>query len=262
MGVISTDKWLSNAYDDPIKVCEKMEKLFPGADAADIYHHLTVNGMYQIPLKNGEKLIRRLQQKKVWSYVQKEFTHLKDIWDGPDIPIFIFPSDPYNRKLKQESNGKSGLAFRDKLFLFISDETSKTETKALLIHEYNHVCRLEKYAKKEQDYKLLDSVILEGLAEQAVHEKLGEDYVASWCKYYSDEMLEKWWKTKLSPNSNISKSDRNHQALLYGLHFQPKMLGYSVGYYLVQKYATENNVSTKDLMTLSSEEISQLKTKK
>ena len=63
MGVISTDKLLLNSYDDPIKICEKLEGLFPGADAAEIYHHLMVNGMYQIPLKNGDKLIRHLQQK-------------------------------------------------------------------------------------------------------------------------------------------------------------------------------------------------------
>src|SRR5690625_592670 len=257
MGVISTNQWLSDAYNDPIKICEKLEQFFPGADAAEIYQHLMVNGMYQVPLKNGEKLIEHLRRNKVWSYIQKEFSHLKDIWDGPDIPIFIFPSDSNNRQLRMESNGKSGIAFADKLFLFISDETSKKETKALLIHEYNHVCRLQQYEEKEKDYILLDSIILEGLAEQAVHEKLGEDYVASWCKYYPDEMLERWWRTKLSPNSNTPKSDRNHHALLYGLHFQPKMLGYSVGYYLVQKYAKEKNINIKDLMGLPSEEIAQ-----
>jgi len=261
LGVISTDKWLLDHYDDPIKICKKLEGLFPGADDAEIYHHLMVNGMYQTPLKNGKQLIRYLQKKKVWSYVQKEFTHLKSNWEGPDIPIFIFPSDMNNRRLKQENNGKSGLAFADKLFLIISDETSKNEAKALLIHEYNHVCRLQKYKKKERDYVLLDSIILEGLAEQAVHEKLGEDHVASWCKYYSDKMLEKWWKTKLYPNSNIPKSDRSHRNFLYGLRLEPKMLGYSVGYYLVQKYAKENNLKSKELMTLSSEEIAQLKEK-
>ncbi|GAB3793239.1 DUF2268 domain-containing putative Zn-dependent protease [Virgibacillus kimchii] len=257
MGVISTDMWLLDDHNDPIKICDKMESLFPGVDSADIYHHLMVNGMYQIPLKNGKQLIQHWQRKKVWSYVDKEFTHLKNNWNGPDIPIFIFPSST-NRELKKENNGKSGLAFADKLFLFISDETSRDETKALLIHEYNHVCRLRKYNKKEQDYVLLDSIILEGLAEQAVHEKMGEEHVAKWCKYYPDDMLEKWWKTKLLPNSSIPKSDRRHQNLLYGFRLNPKMLGYSVGYYLVQQYVKENKLNSKDLMSLSSEEIAQL----
>ncbi len=258
MGVISTDKWLIKAYDDPIKMCEKLEALFPGADSTEIYHHLMINGMYQTPLKNGKQLIRYLQRKKIWDFVRKELTHLKHIWNGPDIPVFIFPSSD-SRRLKQENNGKSGLAFADKLFLFISDETSKEEMRALFIHEYNHVCRMQKFPKKEKDYVLLDSIILEGLAEQAVHEKLGEEHLASWCKYYPDDMLEKWWKTKLIPNRDIPKTDRSHHDLLYGLRFQPKMLGYSVGYYIVQKFAKENKMNTKDLMTLPSEEIAQLK---
>ncbi|WP_369010262.1 DUF2268 domain-containing putative Zn-dependent protease [Oceanobacillus alkalisoli] len=54
------------------------------------------------------------------------------------MPIFIFPSDRSNTEI----NGKSGLSFHDKLFLFISGETSLTEIKALLTHEYYHVCRL------------------------------------------------------------------------------------------------------------------------
>jgi uncharacterized protein YjaZ len=237
-----------------------MEDLFPGAKDTDIYQHLMVNGMYQTPLKDGKKLIQRWQRKNIWRFVYREFTHLRSTWAGPDIPIFIFPSSS-NRMLKKENNGKSGLAFADKLFLFISDETSKEEVKALLIHEYNHACRLRKYTKKEQDYVLLDSIILEGLAEHAVHEKLGKEHVANWCKYYPDEVLEKWWKTKLLPNSHIPKTDRKHHELLYGFRLYPKMLGYSVGYYLVQNYAIEKDLNAKELMSLPSEEIAQIDTR-
>lgn len=260
MEVIATDKWLLRDHDDPVKICEKLEGLFPGADAIDIYQHLMMNGMYQTPLTDGKKLVHRLQDQQVWEYVQKQLKHLKQGWKGPDVPVFIFPSNVHNRRLKQESNGKAGLAFSDKLFLFVSDETSKDEIKALLIHEYSHVCRMQKYPKKEQDYVLLDSIVLEGLAEQAVYEKMGKDHLASWCKYYSDEALEKWWKKIILPNRNIPKSERNHHFLLYGLRLYPKMLGYSVGFHLVQKYTKEKKIKVKEMMPLSSEEIAQLKT--
>src|SRR5699024_2978860 len=105
-------------------------------------------------------------------------------WNGPNIPIFILPSDQHNRKLQRELSGKSGLTFQDKLFLFISEDTSESELKSLFTHEYNHVCRLSQYPK-EEDYTLLDTIILEGLAENAVRERFGDQATANWTRHYS-----------------------------------------------------------------------------
>ncbi|MCQ6275510.1 DUF2268 domain-containing protein [Bacillus sp. V3B] len=257
MSVVRTDKWLLNLYDKPIEMCEKIEEYFDGARASEIYHYLTLHGMYR-PLQNGNKLVRSLQENKVWEIVHKEKRKLQNMWEGPDVPVFIFPSDINNRKIKRDFNGKSGLAFQDKLFLFISEDNEETEIKALLTHEYNHVCRLAKLQKKEEDYVLLDTIILEGLAENAVRERLGKEFVSTWTSYYSNEELDRIWKKLVCPNRNILKADRKHQDILFGLGYYPKMSGYCVGYYLVKNYIEANSLTSKDLLSIEATHIAQL----
>lgn len=114
-----------------------------------------------------------------------------------------------NPKIMRDQNGKSGLAFKDKLFLFLSDQNSDNEIRALFVHEYNHVCRLAKNDKQEENYILLDSIILEGLAENAVRELVGEEYLAKWTSYYTEGQLNQMWKKIIYPNSNIPKTIQN-----------------------------------------------------
>ncbi|MBP1968471.1 uncharacterized protein YjaZ [Virgibacillus natechei] len=261
MGVIRTDKWLMDSYDKPIDICENLEKYFDGASASEIYNYLLSHGMYRQPSRNGNnEIVDHLKEKKVWHIVQDESQKLRKLWSGPNIPIFIFPSDTSNRKLKQDFNGKSGLAFKNKLFLFISNENKEEEIRALFAHEYNHICRLSKFKKSEKDYVLLDTIILEGLAENAVREKFGEEYLANWTAYYSNEELKKLFNHLILPKKDVHNQERKHQEILYGLRFYPKMVGYSVGYYLVKKYIDENNTLSKDLLSFPTSKIAQIKT--
>src|SRR5699024_5564490 len=105
-------------------------------------------------LKNRLSLVKKLQKKNIWHIVNKEEKQLQKIWGALDVPIFIFPSETSNKRLKKDFNGKSGLAFKDKLFLFVSENNEEDEIRALFSHEYNHVFRLSKYDKDESDYKL------------------------------------------------------------------------------------------------------------
>ncbi|PAV29195.1 Zn-dependent protease [Virgibacillus profundi] len=258
MSVIRTDKWLLDLYDRPVELCEKLTAYFEDVYAPEIYNHLISHGMYRYPLKNGKEFVRQLQDNKVWELVQKEKRQLQKLWEGPSIPIFIFPSDPNNRKMKQEHNGKSGLAFNDKLFLFISKDNTEKEIKALFTHEYNHVCRLTSYSKKEEDYVLLDTIILEGLAENAVRERFGEKFVAGWTTYYSEDQLKELWNGLVLPNKNTLKMERKHQDILYGLRRYPKMIGYCIGYYLVTNYMKTNKLTSKELLEIKSDTIAQV----
>lgn len=254
MVVVRTDKWLLDSYSNPVKICEHLEKYFDDASSEEIYRYLTLHGMYR-PYRNGAEIVSKLSNKNIWKIVDKEFKHLQKIWKGPDIPVFIFPSENRNRRMKQDFNGKSGVSFKDKLFLFLSEENDVKEIQALLTHEYNHTCRLTKYHKKEKDYTLLDSIILEGLAENAVRERLGEGPVAAWTSYYSDEELEKFWNTLFLPKIDIKKNHHKYHDLLYGLRFYPKMVGYAVGHYLVRKFIETSGLSVQELMNLETEKI-------
>lgn len=259
MTVINTDKWLHESLDNPIEMCERLEKNFIGVSSNEIYQHLVMHGMYQQPLDDGKELIKELQEKDTWETVQKAESRLRKKWGGPNIPIFIFPADSKNRNLSRNFNGKSGLAFADKIFLFVSPHNSESEIHALFTHEYNHTCRLTKYEKDEDDYVLLDTIILEGLAEAAVLEQLGDEYTAKWTTYYSDDELKRIWQRLILPASRLPKHHHRHQKILYGKYFYPKMAGYAVGYYLVNKYMEKNDLKSKELLVISSEEIAQCK---
>lgn len=257
MSIIRTDQWLEDFYEQPIKLCEKIKEFFDGAQAYEIYHYLTLYGMYR-PYKNGKDQVRKFRENKVWEIVQNEEQQLQKIWEGPDVPVFIFPSDTKNKQFKNDFNGKSGLAFKNKLFILISEDTPEKELRALFTHEYNHVCRLCKFQKDEEDYVLLDTIILEGLAENAVLERYGEEFISAWSSCYSAGELEKIWSSLVYPNRNLFKADLKHQEILYGLGPYPKMTGYCVGYYLVRKYIKENSLTSCDLLNTPSDKIARL----
>jgi uncharacterized protein YjaZ len=258
MGIIRTDKWLLEHYESPLHVCEKLEDYFQ-ATALEIYDYLYVHGMYH-PVNNGINHLKPLLKANPWKVIQDEYHTLQELWEGPDIPIFIFPFNNSDSELALHTGGKSGLAFRDKLFLFLSEENSELEIRALFTHEYNHVCRLEKYRKKEEDYTLLDTIILEGLAECAVKERYGKKYQAKWISTYDEVELKELWNTIIYPNQNVRKNDYKHQELLFGSSKYPKMIGYCVGYYLVTRYIETNNISISELLVHSSREIAHKKT--
>ncbi|GGA87342.1 DUF2268 domain-containing protein [Ornithinibacillus halotolerans] len=253
MAVLPTNKWLEVAYDSPEKIYNKLAKYFHNQSTRKIADILISNGMYQKSEKNGDKLVKLLLEKNVWGIIKQEENYLKQKWNGINIPIFIFPSNPYNRKITEQYNGRNGLAFYDKIFLFVSETTTEEELKALFTHEYNHACRLKHHGKKEDEYTLLDLVVLEGLAENAVQERFGKEQLAPWTKYYSEKELKNIWNKFIYPNKDLSKFDQKTSKLLYGNSFIPNMAGYSTGYYIVRQFIIQTRLKSHELLTLPTE---------
>ncbi|WP_432361181.1 DUF2268 domain-containing protein [Sporosarcina sp. UB5] len=257
MTVVRTDNWIEEAGGDPFKVCTQLIQYFPTASASEIHHHLTMFGMY-MSTKQGEELSKKLRKINAWEIISDEMEQLRSKWKGPSVPVFIFPSDSNNKVLVRDFNGKSGLAYKDKLFLFISPHNTETEIRAILTHEYNHVCRLNMFPKREDDCTLLDTIILEGLAEMAVEERFGKASTSFWTSLYSERQLAKFWKEFVYPNRKQLKDSDTHEEVLYGLSRYPYMTGYAVGYYIVRNFLKGTDYRTEDLLTLKSAEIAQL----
>lgn len=251
MPIVRTDEWLEK---HPLKLCERLTPYFEHATARGIYLHLTHHGMYSSTEKVTET-VTEMKQKRIWERVDALYQQLRKRWNGPDIPIFIFPANARNRKLARDFNSKGGLAYHDKLFLFLLPHHETKEIAAVLTHEYNHVCRLEKQPKEE--YTLLDGIILEGLAEQAVGQFVGKAYEAKWTTYYSDDELRKFWRKYVAPHQSIPPSHSLHDRLLYGRGWYPPLLGYAVGYGIVRQ-ALQKGESFSKLMEIPSERIVQL----
>ncbi|MDQ0230598.1 uncharacterized protein YjaZ [Metabacillus malikii] len=100
---------------------------------------------------------------------------------------------------------------------------------------------------------MIDIVIMEGLAENAVREELGEAAVSSWAKRYNDDQADRLLERIIMPNHELTRKHPITTQILYGTGLYPNMVGYAVGYYLVQKYMNRTGCKTKDLIGVAAE---------
>lgn len=253
LGGVKTDKWLETDFHRPLEICERMRESFGGDSAKRIYQYLLDFGMYR-PNRRTLEAFNELKERKAWEHLEKIILKYKRKWQGPDVPVYLFPKQAGGMfSTRSNDTQKSGVSFEDKVFLFISPLEDEKELEALFVHEYHHVCRLNKQKKEVKDYTLLDSVILEGLAENAVLEMCGERYVAKWCNQYSSQELSKIWNHEFKEHLYLKKIDRLHDDLLFGLKKYPPLIGYALGYKIITLYKEKNKLSISDSLTLTSE---------
>ncbi|MBT2689039.1 hypothetical protein J7I93_12670 [Bacillus sp. ISL-47] len=198
--------------------------------------------MYK-PDRNSQNTFRELREKDAWRLVEKIYLKYKHKWAGPDIDVYIFPAAAgglFSRKA-----GKSGVSFKNMLFLFLTPDLDEKELEALFVHEYHHSCRINSQRKSLEEYTLLDSIILEGLAEHSVEMYVGKEYRGKWCTLYSNEEIRHLWEKVLKDHLKMRKEERLHQKLLYGESPYPELLGYAVGYEIIREYREKKSFSTK-----------------
>ncbi|KOS66895.1 hypothetical protein AEA09_15430 [Lysinibacillus contaminans] len=256
MSVMPTQKWLLKWLEDCKKtsgksfeeiqcevICSPLIDLFLNASPEEIQYELRQNGLFE-PHETLD--VVELEAKGVWQLVQAEYVLLKERWNGPDIPIFIFPITRVNAVAR-----KNGVAYKDAVFLFVSEELEKEELRALIAHEYNHVCRLHYINKSLDDVTLKDSLLLEGLAECAVEELYGDKWLAPWLKLYTKDELLLIWQEHFLPSLGV-QGLYNHFEFLYGGQL-PKWIGYCIGYEIVRSY--KKNYPSNEIHEKTTDEI-------
>ena len=177
------------------------------------------------------------------------FNQYKSLWHGPDIPIYIFP---IHSSVKE---ARSGVSFKDKMFLFLSPLVDIKELESLIVHEYHHVCRLNQGTKFVHEYTVLDSMVMEGFAEFAVRKYCGEKNNAKWVHRFTDEQLENFYERYIKQYLDVKRTDQIHDRIIFGKGFYPELLGYSVGYWLVKKANQKQDFSIEETFLIKSEEI-------
>lgn len=252
LGVIRTDLWMEADFYNVEKICEKLSSDFSRDRPGKIYSYLNQFGMYK-PDRKSYEMFKELKEKKYWEKTEKIFRKYKRAWNGPDISIYIFPLSARNSLFSKSNTRKSGVAFKQNLFLFITPFTDEMELEALFVHEYHHTCRLQKLNIKIEDATLLDSMILEGLAEHAVQESCGKKYTAEWCRYYSDKEIIQFWESFLKRSIHTKKLSKLHDDILYGRGRYPRMAGYSAGFVIVSMYREKKRFSFRDSFNIPSE---------
>ncbi|MCY7777722.1 DUF2268 domain-containing protein [Bacillus haynesii] len=260
MSIASTYEWLEQASSVQ-ELSSFLTPYFKGAskaDAAAIVSHLQTHGMFR-SWTDGEHTMKQLKKNGVFQHVRREEQLLCKRWNGPDVPIFILPVDERNRRIRVEFGSKSGLAFSDKLFLFLSADLPRSSISAIMTHEYNHVCRLENMPKEENKMTLLDTIILEGIAEYAVFERLGEAETTAWTSYYTEKQLRHFQDRFVKPHFELRRHEgRLFSNILFGKGHYPDMLGYAVGYSIVKKHLSARNLKVADVLAFPSEDFIKL----
>lgn len=242
MGIIQTAQWLHKEFDRPIKICERLIPYFNELNANAIYHQLLRFGMFK-PSRAAKNTFETMLKENKWDKMREIYLHYRKKWDGPEIPIFLFPIEQSGGLFRSAERTKSGVSYQDKMFLFLSGNADEKEMEALFVHEYHHVCRLNKLKGKLENYTLLDSMIIEGLAEYAVLQNCGENFLASWCRLYSDQEIYFFWNQLLKKNINTKKKEKIHDDILYGNGRFPKLAGYAAGFSIVKDYYRSNPFS-------------------
>jgi uncharacterized protein YjaZ len=239
-------------------ICRPLLGSFPKMRPEELQYELLCHGLFDpdewVNLKNT---VKEMEGKNIWQIVDQEYQLLRNLWKGPKVPIFIFPIKKEGLEVSEQMPTKNGVTYKGVVFLFLSAELSIEEIKALLAHEYNHVCRLTYLGLDFDKIPLKDSLIIEGLGEYAVKDLYGERWLATWTNLYSFKDTIEIWNKHFIPSLNLLGT-KNHELFLYGnvrSHF-PKWIGYQVGYQIVdsfqKRYGPFNN---NELYCKSSEEI-------
>jgi uncharacterized protein YjaZ len=254
MGIIATDQWMQKEFDQPRRLCERLTPYFKQQNGNEVYRQLLLYGMYKPSIASWVSFNKMLDD-KTWLKIEKIYQSYKAKWEGPEIPVFLFPIHQNGGLFRKADQTKSGVSFLDKMFLFLSPEVDRDELEALFVHEYHHVCRLNKLKGNVHEYTLLDSIIIEGLAEYAVLKNCGKTYLADWCTMYSEKQLVHFWDKFLKDHLSIKKKEKLHDDLLYGNGRFPNLAGYAAGFSIVQNYYQKHAYSTKKSFSLSARKL-------
>ena len=219
-------------------ICTPLEKFFPNVSRTLLHYELLRNGLFdpyeEIELEN---VVKELEIQNTWQIVENEYERLRILWKGPDCPVYIYPLTKYRPTVEGVEVTKNGVTYNGVLFLFVSPDLVEAEIKALFAHEYHHICRWAYLNKAPEEMSLLDSLLIEGMAECAVEELYGEEWLSPWTKRYSLNEAVDSWKQHFVPVLDL-KGVKNHRPYLYGNGSKelPSWIGYCVGYRLVQSY--------------------------
>lgn len=233
-----------------------MKKLLPyfrRYNEDSLYKYLQSHGLARLTKASQEDMNQLIEQ-NIWKSLSSEFNELRNELNGPDIPIIILPCRSTRGIFQKVSYQRGGIAYKNCICLFLSPLEGILQHKAVLLHEYHHIVRLTKIHKNKK-VTLLDAMILEGLAENAVLEKYGEEVQAPWTTLYSSSQCEYYYDKYLKDKLKITNSDDDFSKYLYGGNGIPKLLGYGVGYDIVKSCLEQTEWSNEKLIRTSSKKI-------
>ncbi|OLO37145.1 hypothetical protein BTR23_13480 [Alkalihalophilus pseudofirmus] len=269
MGTVATDRWIKGFIEEVSQtsfvhqkwnihlrtIIQPVSRHFHKMPLYALHRSLLEQGLFS-PDQDVSSIYSRMKKLKMWAYVQKVYSELKNEWEGPAVKIIILPANEENEVIMDRLGGKMGIGFMDKVILFVTTKTTHFDLRTLLTHEYNHSCRLMQLQKAENELTLLDSLIVEGMAEYAVKERCGERALGKWHHRFSKEELQSLWE-RFYKERRFVKGKHYHRPFLFGSESIgiPLWSGYALGFEIVRSMMEHQKYSIQNLLTLQSETI-------
>ncbi|MGP4074952.1 DUF2268 domain-containing protein [Halobacillus sp. K22] len=239
-------------------MCQPAQHPFEGLTEEEIQYILLSYGLFKPDAwRRACKLVKKWKEDGLYGKLEKEYHHLKKIWKGPDVPVYLYPFQEGSSFLRGDKKNKGGVAFKEGLYLFYGEPKREDDWKAVLAHEYNHVCRLTEKNVDMEHVTLLESLVIEGLGEYAVCEVYGKDYTSPWTTLYSEKRLNQLWRDKFILNLSTEERER-HMDFLYGNKKRglPRWAGYQIGYKIIESYHEAHpEQSLQKMMKLEAEDL-------
>lgn len=199
---------------------------------------------------------KKIKQKKVNE--KRLVNTIKEILDlcsdivNKKIYIFIFPNSDY-RSIKK-LDGISGFnPYKNAISIALyKTKRWKKALKETIAHETAHASSCIVYAS--ENTTLGDALVLEGIAEHFKEAKLGKGR-APWTKVITRNQIINIFK-ELKPKLNKKDDYFTHSEVFFGTGKYPHWAGYSIGYYLIQKYLKgQKNINWKRIIKMPPKEI-------
>lgn len=238
MAIIHTKHLFEEDKNRESLACELVQPIFPHTAPEAIQYELVQQGL----LQKGKLSLPF----NAWQLIDQQFKELQLAWQGPTIPVYIFPI--------KTGFVKNGIAYKDGICLFISAQLLIKELHALFSHEYHHICRRLYVAEPPT---LIDSLIMEGLAEDAVENLFGKDALSPWTERYSLDEVRDYWQSHFI-HALDQKGLPYHQPFLFGdaQLGLPPWIGYCTGYRIIQAFKEKcGPFDLKELLQIKAEAI-------
>lgn len=265
MPIIDTTAWLKYIYNEKgfhrkenkIPPFNRLMNHYPSWEKMKWLQLLVENGMPPASIKGKTMWEKWAKRDFAHNVLTTLFMELKESFVGPDVDVFPFPMNEDHHDLMEIMNKKNGLSFKSLILLFFHESLKKEEIEALLIHEYHHAARLYHRRKNEMTVSLLESIVMEGLAEFEVERRLGKEFVSPWMGLYKEEELLQWWHRSIKNKRSLKGRSRQLPYIYGGKYGIPQWLGYSLGYSLVHSYIKKETAppSPSSLLKTPSEKI-------
>ncbi|KHE71500.1 DUF2268 domain-containing protein [Halobacillus sp. BBL2006] len=251
----SLPQWFMNQCK---ALCRPVKEIPDEMSPEELQYLLLNHGLFDPgEWENLHDKVLELERIDFWKVAEQEYHRLKAEWGGPEASVYIFPVRKFHLPADERDMNKSGVSLKKCLFLFVAPDIQLSEMKALLAHEYNHICRLSHLNLDERELPLKESIIMEGLAEYAVKHLYGKKLLAPWNFQTDNENGQEIFEKYYLPSLNL-KGMHNHHQFLYGGEGTPipKWGGYKIGFQIVAAYLEkQGSCPIQELLTKTADEI-------